>query len=90
MSKYGRVVCQGMDSPDEEPWAECACGARGAAIRVMNLGGSGPSYVPGQLDEPCRCPRCITCGHVLDDGYCDNLGCPLYGNLIPIPDDPAS
>jgi hypothetical protein len=91
MSTYGRVVCKGLDSPDEQPWAECACGARGDAVRVMQLGEAGPRYVPGEMDDPCRCLRCITCGHVLDeDGCCDHIGCPIYGTFIPVPDVPGS
>lgn len=77
----------GLNGPYEQPWAECACGARGAAINVMQLGDREPRYMPGPLDEPCRCPRCITCGHVLDEhGCCDHIGCPLYGTEILIPD----
>lgn len=71
------------------PWAECACGATGDAIEAVRWGSRSPDYIPGALHEPCRCPRCITCGNLLDlDGRCETLWCPLEGALILIPDYP--
>lgn len=73
------------------PVTHCACGVEQALVEVIRVGNFFPSYVPGPLLEPCCCPRCITCGYVLDeDGCCDHIGCPIYGTFIPIPDVPGS
>lgn len=69
------------------PTAACRCGVRAQVHVVESMGGAEPSYVPGLLQEPCRCPRCFTCNELLDDeGRCENLGCLNIGLTIPDPD----
>lgn len=76
-----------MSIPMDAPITHCACGAEQSVVLTIRLGDFFPSYVPGELLEPCRCPRCVTCGHVLDDhGCCGHIECPLYGTEILIPD----
>jgi hypothetical protein len=73
--------CMGMDI-----WA-CRCGARYNVVEVWELGNPDPSYIPTERLEECQCPKCITCGWVIDEeGRCDNLDCALLGVLILLPD----
>jgi hypothetical protein len=65
----------------------CACGAEAEIVLITTLGDTEPRYIPAGLRESCTCPRCITCGHVLDKHQrCGNLDCPLLGTLIVLPD----
>lgn len=71
----------------QQPYAVCACGARGEAITLVDLGESEPTYIPAALNEPCTCPRCFACSRLLDDdGRCETLGCLNLGLHIPSPD----
>lgn len=66
---------------------ECACGAAIQPIETYELSRCFPVLVPGPYLEPCRCPRCITCGKVLDSAHrCQTLFCPLEGATIFEPD----
>lgn len=61
----------------------CRCGVRGDVIEMQDLGQAEPWYVAEALNEPCRCPRCFSCQHLLDDeGRCENLDCLNLGLII--------
>lgn len=61
----------------------CRCGVRGDVCKIETLSSVEPTYVAGMLHEPCRCPRCVSCQHLLDDdGRCENLDCLNLGLKI--------
>lgn len=71
----------------QQPYAVCACGARGSVIEDHALCEPEPRYIPAGLNEPCTCPRCFACSRLLDnDGRCGTLGCLNLGLHIPSPD----
>lgn len=89
MPRNGEISRLVYSPPNRAQWSEwrCGCGALAEAVDIFTLSEWEPVQVPGALIEACRCPRCITCGWVLDDdGRCDNLDCPLCGTLILVPD----
>lgn len=69
-----------------EPRASCRCDAPAEVVEVQGLCSVEPEYIAGALTEPCRCPRCFSCKHTLDnEGRCENLDCLNLGLHIPIP-----
>jgi hypothetical protein len=68
-----------MDANTREAM-RCDCGAEMAAIEIIAIGESDPSYIPGEFLEPCTCPRCPFCSTLVDcEGRCENLNCTYVG-----------
>lgn len=70
----------------EPPHFVCRCGARANAIEDFYLCQAEPEYLPGQLLDPCACPKCCFCNRLLDaDGRCENIDCKYVGLHILVP-----
>lgn len=59
------------------------CGALLEPVEVTVVGDLERRWLPGPLNEPCSCPRCLGCGRPADeDGKCATLGCWHYELLV--------